>query len=323
MFGMLALCIDALNIQRKLLPNPNNVDPDQWLVQAKKCVATFVQAARKSNYEPIVFIDAAIQTEEAIRKWIQRREKEVKRGERNVLQGLSILLGDMFSQSGVAVHYSSIDCDDTIASYASAFQAPVLSADRDFFRYVGNGTPLKIFCNFAIRKGRLHLIRHPREIQCAKPGVKSREILHPLPQTYGRVCTRERLLSERRYIRGVTSSLIQKFPNIHTTARPLRQALYARLGITQVEEKFPEWARENEDVYWSNDIVLADAKFDELLDNPHDAWRHLFAHETQPNGSSRLQWLQHVFSQRAVCFELCLLAQRDTESSLYNYLLNF
>ena len=46
-----------------------------------------------------------------------------------------MLLGDMFRKHGIPVHYSTIDCDDTIAAFAYHSGGSVLSRDCDFFRY--------------------------------------------------------------------------------------------------------------------------------------------------------------------------------------------
>ena len=54
---------------------------------------------------------------------------------RKCVAGVSILLGDMFRKHGIPVHYSTIDCDDTIAAFAYHSGGSVLSRDCDFFRY--------------------------------------------------------------------------------------------------------------------------------------------------------------------------------------------
>ena len=48
---------------------------------------------------------------------------------------MSLLLGSIFQSLGVTVHYSTIDCDDTIAAFAYHMNGSVLSRDCDFFRY--------------------------------------------------------------------------------------------------------------------------------------------------------------------------------------------
>ena len=48
-------------------------------------VRNFVKHARDSGYEPEAFLDAARETEEARQKWRVRREKEVRRGRKDVM----------------------------------------------------------------------------------------------------------------------------------------------------------------------------------------------------------------------------------------------
>lgn len=61
---------------------------------------------------------------------------------------LSRMLGEMFQSVGVKVHYSSIDNDDTLAAYAQANGAAVLSRDKDFFRY--NDAKFPIYFDYKI-----------------------------------------------------------------------------------------------------------------------------------------------------------------------------
>merc|ERR1719310_1665738 len=85
-------------------------------------------------------------------------------------QGLQLLLGEMFHEVGVEVHYSvDSDLDDAIAFFAEADGAAVLSADCDFFRYRGSTFPL--FKDFQVQRHHLRLTRHDG---CLKPGVAAR-----------------------------------------------------------------------------------------------------------------------------------------------------
>jgi hypothetical protein len=55
---------------------------------------------------------------------------------------LSIIYGDMWRALKVPVHYSDIDNDDTIAAYAEANKVPIMSGDKDFYRYRGARFPI-------------------------------------------------------------------------------------------------------------------------------------------------------------------------------------
>lgn len=99
-------------------------------------VTEFVKACRDAGWTVTVFLDAAIPSDEAQGKWRSRREVEVRRCKRDVPHGLNVLLAESFRAAGVAVEHSlSHDNDDTLAAYAQADGASVLSRDRDFFRY--------------------------------------------------------------------------------------------------------------------------------------------------------------------------------------------
>ena len=107
--------------------------------QLPNTVARFIDAAARSGYEQVeIFIDAERKTEETWDKWRSRRIEEVMKERRNMPLSVNILLGDAFKANKVKVHYSSeADNDDTLASYAHAHGADVLSRDagripRDF-----------------------------------------------------------------------------------------------------------------------------------------------------------------------------------------------
>ena len=77
----------------------------------------FVQAVSASGWTLVCFIDHCTQTDETLKKWQARRNKEVLTGERRVPQSSPIMLGDMFKSLGVPVHYSfDADNDDTLVN---------------------------------------------------------------------------------------------------------------------------------------------------------------------------------------------------------------
>jgi predicted nuclease of predicted toxin-antitoxin system len=57
----------------------------------------------------------------------------------------------MFKACDIKVHYSEVDNDDTIASYAQKNGACVISGDKDYYRYLG-GT-FKIYSDYEIING--------------------------------------------------------------------------------------------------------------------------------------------------------------------------
>lgn len=98
-------------------------------------VKGFANAATAAGYKLEVFLDVGIDSPEALKKWRTRREREVRRLTRRVMQGNTQFIGDAFRKCGVRVHYSIKDNDDTLVSHAAAGGGSVLSQDRDMFRY--------------------------------------------------------------------------------------------------------------------------------------------------------------------------------------------
>ena len=117
------ICVDLLNYSNDFFNFPRMIlmqtsDFEENLNFAKKKIAEFVLAAKQSGFKIIGFIDKAHATGEALDKWFERRTKELESGRRNVFAKLSTVVGSIFTSLGVEVHYSTIDCDDTIAAFA-------------------------------------------------------------------------------------------------------------------------------------------------------------------------------------------------------------
>ncbi|KAF9342109.1 hypothetical protein BGX34_008790, partial [Mortierella sp. NVP85] len=70
------LYIDILNFSASFF----QVNEHWCFRKARKKVADFVKHAKNADFEIKVFIDAFIESEEAINKWRQRREIEVRNG---------------------------------------------------------------------------------------------------------------------------------------------------------------------------------------------------------------------------------------------------
>ena len=113
------ICVDLLNFCYYFFKfGKKNSDFEKSLELGKNQIKAFVQAAESSGYKLIGFIDKAIATDEALKKWFQRRKIEMQMGHKNVFPCLGLVVGTIFASHGVDVHYSTIDCDDTIAAFA-------------------------------------------------------------------------------------------------------------------------------------------------------------------------------------------------------------
>ena len=113
------ICVDLLNFCDDFFKfGEKNSDFEKSLKLGKKRIKAFVHVAKSSGYKLIGFIDKAIATDEALKKWFQRRKIEMQKGHKNSFPSLGLVVGTIFAAHGVDVHYSTIDCDDTIAAFA-------------------------------------------------------------------------------------------------------------------------------------------------------------------------------------------------------------
>ena len=173
-----------------------------WAIErARTLVQEFLAAAKNSHFHIEVFIDYGQSTEETMTKWKTRREDDVRLGRLGMMPGIQWVLGQLFIDEGIKVHYSDIDNDDTLAAYAHAHGASILSEDKDFFRYKNNN--YRVYKDFDVVKGKLHLktkhfIVHPdcRDL-----------ILDPLPNTFNNFPFLELLGRTKEFKKGSPSPL--------------------------------------------------------------------------------------------------------------------
>ena len=110
------LCVDILNQFR--VNNEDKEDPNAAIRRVRKEIECFVKCCRRDGYKIIGFIDKGISSRETDEKWESRRIEELTSGRRNCLVNVQNILGSNFHSLGVPIHYSIIDCDDTIAAFA-------------------------------------------------------------------------------------------------------------------------------------------------------------------------------------------------------------
>lgn len=263
-----SLIVDGLNFSNDL----GFVNQTWNLGLPMQRIGEFVEAAKKSGYAIKIFIDAGIESEEAIAKWKSRREEEVRGEYRDVPQGLSTLMGDIFRSFNVEVFYSPMeaDNDDCIASYAQAEGANILSNDKDFFRY--QDRQYTLYGSFTIRDGLLKLEeKRPNRPNPRFPEPSPKTIISStnLPKMLSHNPAFNTVIKSHFYRRGAPSSLVKLLGNPNASLVHLRQAIYAKLGVTQsVLEEWPEWDSKTEQVVWHSEKVDPSHEFDQLLDLP-------------------------------------------------------
>lgn len=275
-----------------------------WSLEyASQAAKRFCRAFDRSGWTLKGFIDQSIMTAEAQAKWRKRREREVRLGVRTVPHGCLRLLGDLLEEHGIPIHYSvEADNDDTLASHAQQDGASVLSQDVDFLRY--RGATYTLYSNFSmIRRGKVQLVKHE-----GKRKASWRDLMIPPPCT-GPCNPFRDVVENQEYLRGTTSPLIEELGNIHVTVRPLRSALYKKLGVDQVQEEFPVQKGEedsNKHCVWDKQMVAADETCTELLLSPEAAVAQYS--QERPEGASTDDWYKHQFALRTVIAEICCTA---------------
>jgi hypothetical protein len=290
-------------------------------------VKRFVDAVTKAGYALKVFLDDTKISSEAMSKWRLRRVLEIENSRKNVPHGLSAMLGEMFRRCGIEALYSSdADNDDTLAAYAHAHRASVLSGDKDMFRYTGADFP--VFSDYAISpSGALLLTPHPKGLPGAFRHPKPRPLPSTLPQTRPHIL----FVKDGTYLRGAPSPCIRAIGrNPHATVAPLRHAAFARMGIAgPIHEEWPEWDPAAGRVVWrhvdwsgrppgrSMQPTLA-------LSSPDASAAALFPLECgaasqarppwvsargwQRNADAQRKWRQHRFCVRSCVYEVCAMA---------------
>ncbi|GAQ78499.1 hypothetical protein KFL_000140180 [Klebsormidium nitens] len=312
------IVMDALNWLDKFW-NLFSARRDPWreLGAMEERVMSFAKAARASGLALVAVIDAATKTAEAQAKWRLRRNKEIRQEDKHMVLGIDGFFSDVLETAGIRViRPLDADADDVIAALAAA-GAPgscVLSKDSDFFRYIPR---VRVCNNWGIVHGKLRLA-------FAAPGSTSRahtrEIDFTLAKWAGQSvgdggCKLNPSLRGGEICRGTSSSSDKRMGNLHGITRPLRAAVYARLGERSAVEKWPEWDETSGIVLWQERELEADASLDGLLDDPGKvvAWI-----EEQDGSFVGERWrkVERAFNRCAIAAELCSAASRGSKRPL-------
>jgi hypothetical protein len=171
----------------------------------------------------------------------------------------------------------NLDADDVVVRLAIAFNGVILSGDRDMVRYEDlDNKSQRVYEHFAFKKdGSLVLIPRVDFELRAEPRRADSVCLAVDEWRTPKYHTVNTTASTPQYVRGNPDSFTKAMDNLNLVARPLRQALYARLGYDVVQETFPEWDKECNGVTWHATSVAADSSLDALLDDPLRAFEWL------------------------------------------------
>ncbi len=275
-----------------------------------------MKAFEKSEFEISIFIDASRKSKEAVSKFNNRIAERIVKNKAGSLAFKETLLGDCFNSLKVPVFYSSsTDNDDTLAAYAYRDKAAILSADQDYYRY--ENADFTIYKEFIYQKGAVKLKRGERN---AKRWISKRNIIDPPPVLFHSPDLAD--ISSGLYRCGSGSLLLKWMENPHITARPLRRALYRRLGIQNpITEIIPVWNTQDSKVDFVETLVEPDhsMQYDHFLDHPHLAVSILFACQFRRPSDSNitdLMWESHLFCCTATVYNLAALATGGQRSLL-------
>jgi len=269
-----------------------------------------VKCADHSGWKLKVFIAGSLANSTEKEIWKNQRNAEIHDEEIPIPDGIMNLLADSFRACNTEVLICSQDCTDTIASFAQKDGASILSHGTEFFRY--EGMSCNVYCNAEINwKGDMEFSLVPSIWNTQEKS--SRTLVADLATQNQKYTVMVDVILHRQYSRGSPTPLLKFVENPHITVRPLRKALYSRLGIQGiVKEEMPCWNGEFEEVEWVIEDVEADDCHDGLLDHPMEALITLF-----PNTDSlynlalkvpERKFKDHIFSLCTVTFELCAIA---------------
>ena len=287
------LIVDALNFLSFFVPvhEPGHSKSSPWSLQAvmQQRVALFLRGCALSGLQPHFVIDTGYQSAEALNKWKARREEDVRAEYQGMPCGAYVSLAAVLKHQGADVLQPlNLDADDVVARLALAFDGVILSGDRDMVRYEDlDNKSERVNEHFAFKKdGSLVLIPRVDFELRAEPRRADSVSLCLDEWRSPKHKTVDSAASPPRFVRGNPDSFTKAMGNLNLVARPLRQALYARLGYDVVQETFPEWDKECNEVTWHTTSVAADTSLDALLDDPVRAFEWLANADNNPHAVS-------------------------------------
>ena len=230
----------------------------------------------------VLFVDGFRGTDEASRrKYMSRRLKEVKRGERFIPLNSSWILVSAFVRHGVEIRYSvDNDLDTTLAYFAYKDGALVLSTDRGFFGYRNETNLDELLFPIIHFSFRHNNEARPVVFYPAPPPDKAKLRIKYLPKVdplYNGFDDNHSISRTMENLGGTPTALIRRMcSNPHIVIRPLRLAVYAKQLKKDklkepVTERFPIWSEEEQNAVFTEDLVYAETstEMEDLLLTQH------------------------------------------------------
>lgn len=318
------IVIDALNFLGTVfcpMRLATSTKPWKRVDAMSRNVKRTLNAFKDASYDPIFVIDAGFSSIEVLSTWVSRREREVKRGVRNIPYNADTLLAALLLRLGAkVVRATELDADDICISIAQRFACGIVSGDTDMLRYEDWDASEKLFSHWIIDKQNgLQLVPQPRKSPPRhKIAARNAKATSANLNLHAELVKSHHLkliltLGDGVYRRGNADENTRALGNLHAIARPLRRALYARLDIPRVREIYPEWDSVNDKVVWVDEFVYAsdrDASLMSLLDDAHRMcqWLELHAAKTVVDSSKRES---RRFAQTIMAAELAAAASEN------------
>jgi hypothetical protein len=264
---MLLVC-DALNYLSRFVPCDEamfeNATASELFAEAHARVVEFAEALKAARVDVVFVFDNGQATEESNSKWIDRRRKEVESGRRTLPAGSETVLRATLEGEGFKVFFpANIDGDDAVARLAMKLDAHVLSRDQDMMRYgLSRG---RVLSDFAIRNGKISFLTRDNQTKASRRDISSIEC-DDLSKWESQGSTLRINAMQKELRRGNADGRTRTLGNLHAIVRPLRAALYARLGTSTVTETLPTWQDGAFKLVTSD--VTPDNTLNALLDNP-------------------------------------------------------
>ena len=289
----MSIVVDALNYVDTFLPFENSkyTSPQAVFEEGRLRVQEFRKALEEKKMNAIFVFDNGQHTTESDEKWIRRRLDEVANEDRQMPCDAPTVLWALVKNAGFEVYYPpNIDGDDAVAIMAHKMHGIPMSRDQDLWRYKGLkskeysgfGTFPIVYTTFAYG---------PRGIEFQERTGVSRTVLAKLhnknfqrpidtvsfPENWDdwerKGCSLVDRCKTTRMRCGNPDNYTRRYGNLHLHARPLRAALYARLGLELVHEKLPMW---NESAEMKQTSVVATKKYDHVLASPQSIFAFLY-----------------------------------------------
>ena len=271
------LVVDVLNYLWFFVPITRDGSADPWALfcEMRRRVKSFHAACLSLRLAPFYVLDCGSASSEAGAKWRMRRAQEVEDEYKAMPYAVDTALAAALREhTKDVIQAPNCDADDVIMALAAHFGGDVLSADRDMLRYTDvDWTLTKLYTKFRMQKRCAMALSPSNYVASAASPRLARTLVLQLDEWRMPQMKRiSQMITAGRLLRGNTDSFTKAMGNLNIVTRPLRQALYARIGLDAVQEDIPVWNAELQVVSWNNDLVPADATLDALLCDPEKAF---------------------------------------------------